>query len=229
MIRHKLSFALRLIDDFTGKKIDKTSCTFKADGRLISTIYKEEGLYLFLEPMERPCTLQIEAQDYFPGMVLIDQRDLDPAYPVVDVRLYHKPGGQFPYRCSLCCGRVEPPETGMPFMVYGISSVDSGYMLKTVKNTDSVTMIELTGYHKEKLPGRVFGLGEGKDLEVFVITEKSGISDYLISGKLNKTHKKGDRLLRVYRTYADGDGNYVLPVAEGTENQITVVTKIAGT
>ena len=114
-------------------------------------------------------------------------------------------------------------------MVYGISGVDSGYALKAVKDMDAVTMIELTGYNKEKLPGRVFGLGEGKDLEVFVITEKSGMNDYLISGKLKKNHKKGEKLLRVYRTYADGDGNYVLPVAEGTEDQITVITKIAGT
>lgn len=229
MIRHRLSFALRLIDDFTGRKIGKTGCTFQMDGRFISTIYKEEGFYLFLEPMECPCTLQIAAQDYFPGTVLIDKKTLDPNYPVVDVRLYHKPGGQFAYRCSLCCGRIEPPQRGQPFMVYGISSVDSGYALKAVKDMDAVTMIELTGYNKEKLPGRVFGLGEGKDLEVFVITEKSGMNDYLISGKLKKNHKKGEKLLRVYRTYADGDGNYVLPVAEGTEDQITVTTKIAGT
>lgn len=226
MIRHKLSFALRLIDDFTGRKIGKTSCSFHMDGRFISTIYKEEGLYLFLEPMECPCTIQIEAQDYFPGMVLIDQRELDATYPVVDVRLYHKPGGQFPYRCSLCCGSVKPPQTGKPFMVYGISSVDSGYTLKAVKDMNNATVIELTGYNKEKLPGRVFGLGDGKDLEVFVVIEKYGINEYLISGKLNKNHKKGDKLLRIYRTYADGDGNYVLPVAEGTENQISVVTKI---
>lgn len=229
MIRNKLSFALRLVDDFTGKSIGRTSCIFQMDGRFISTIYKEEGFYLFLEPMECPCTVQIEAQDYFPGMVLIDRKDLDPTYPVVDVRLYHKPGGQFPYRCSLCCGRLEPPQKGKPFMVYGISSVDSGYMLKTVKNLDDATMLELTGYHKDKLPGRVFGLGEGNDLEVFVITEKSGINDYLISERLKKNHKKGDKLFRVYRTYADGEGNYVLPVAEGTENQIEVISKIAGT
>lgn len=229
MIRYKISFALRLIDDFTGRKIGKTGCSFYMDGRFISTIYKEEGLYLFLEPIECPCTLQIEVQDYFPGTVLIDQRALDPAYPVVDVRLYHKPGGKFPYRCSLCCGRVKPPKTRKAFMVYGISSVDSGYTLKAVKDMDAVTMIELTGYSKEKLPGRVFGLGNGKDLEVFVITEKTGINDYLISGKLKKKHQKGDKLLRIYRTYADGDGNYVLPVAEGTEDQITVITRVAKT
>lgn len=229
MIRHKLSFALRLIDDFTGKIVGKTSCIFQMDGRLISTIYKEEGLYLFMEPMECPCVLRIEAKDYFPGEVLINQRELDPAYPVVDVRLYHKPGGKFPYRCSLCCGKITPPKPGTPFMVYGISSVDSGYMLKSVKDIESMTVLELAGYHKEKLPGRVFGLGEGKDLEVFVITEKSGVNDYLISERLCKVHNKGDKLFRVYRTYADGEGNYVLPVAEGTEEQINVVTKVVDT
>ena len=112
-------------------------------------------------------------------------------------------------------------------MVYGISSVDSGYALKAVKDMDDASVIELTGYNKEKLPGRVFGLGNEKDLEVFVITEKTGINDYAISGKLKKNHQKGDRLIRIYRTYADGDGNYVLPVAEGTEDRITVVTGIA--
>lgn len=229
MIGHKLSFALRLIDDFSGKKIEKKMCMFKVDGRLVSTIYKEEGLYLFLEPITHPCRLEIEAQDYFPGVVLINQSELDPAYPVVDVRLYHKPGGTFPYRCSLCCGKVELPEKGKSFMVYGVSSVDSGYMLKAVKDMDTTTVIELTGYHKEKLPGRVFGLGKGKDLEVFVITEKSGMNDYLLSSKLQKSHPKGEKLLRVYRTYTDGNGNYVLPVAEGTEEQIEIVTGITGT
>ncbi|MGN0330852.1 MAG: hypothetical protein ACI4D5_06365 [Kineothrix sp.] len=222
MIRHKLSFALRLIDDFTGKKLDKTVCTFKVDGRLVSTLYKEEGFYLFFEPMDSPCRLQIEARDYFPGVVLIDRKDIDPSYPVVEVRLYHKPGGQFPYRCSLCCGRIEPPKKGEPFMVYGISGADSGYMLKSVKKVDQNTILELSGYHKEKLTGRVFGLGSEKNLEVFVILEKEGMNDYLVAGSLKRRHKKGDRLFRVYRTYADGEGNYVLPVAEGTEDQITV-------
>ena len=62
-----------------------------------------------------------------------------------------------------------------------------------------------------------------------MITEKFGMNDYLISGKLSKDHKKGDKLLRIYRTYADGDGNYVLPVAEGPEDQIKVITRIADT
>lgn len=229
-MRHKLSFALRLIDDFTGRKLSKVACIFKLDGRLISSIYKEEGFYLFLEPMERPCTMQIEAENYFPGVVLIDQKDLDPSYPVVEVRLYHKPGGQFPYRCSLCCGRIEPPNPGEPFMVYGINDKDSGYTLKAVRDVGENTMIELAGYNKEKLSGRVFGLGSGKNLEVFVILEKGGINDYLIAGKLKKPHKKGEKLLRVYRTYTDSEGNYVLPVEEGSEDWVTVagISELSG-
>lgn len=62
-----------------------------------------------------------------------------------------------------------------------------------------------------------------------MITEKSGINDYLISAKLKKNHKRGDKLWRIYRTYADSEGNYVLPVAEGTESQVEVVTNAADT
>ena len=155
MIRHKLSFALLPVDDFTGRKLPKTTCTFYVDGRLIPATYKEEGFYLFMEPIECPVTIRIEADNYFPGTVTIDQKKLNPSYPVLDVRLYHKPGGQFPYRCSLCCGRVEPPDDGLPFMVYGISDADSGYVLKAVKQIGSDTVLELSGYHKEKLTGSV--------------------------------------------------------------------------
>lgn len=222
MIRHKLSFALRLVDDFTGKKIGKAPCFFQVDGRPVTAIYKEEGFYLFLEPVPVPCMLKMEAGNYFPAECLIDQRRLDPSYPVVEARLYHKPGGRFPYRCSLCCGRIEPPETGKTCMVYGISQDDSGYVLKSLSEEGEHSLLELSGYHKEALTGRVFGLGSGKSLEVFSVLEKRGNNTYLIDTSLKNKHKKGTPLLRIYRTYADREGNYVLPVAEGTEERITV-------
>lgn len=222
MIRHKLAFALQLVDDFTGKKIKRTACSFQVDGRLVSAVYKEEGFYLFMEPMEGSCQVEIEAQDYFPGTVRIEKEELDFRYPVAEVRLYHRPGGQFPYRCGLCCGRTEPPEPGKPFLVCGVSHADSGYSLKAVKEDGGRTIIELTGYHKEKLTGRVFGLGNGKNLEIFVISEKKGVNEYRLSGSLKKEHQKGEKLFRVYRTCADGEGNYVMPVAEGSEEQIAI-------
>lgn len=222
MIRHKLAFALQLVDDFTGKRIERTACSFQVDGRLVPAIYKEEGFYLFMEPMEGSCRVDITAQDYFPGTVQIDKEKLDSRYPVVEARLYHRPGGQFPYRCSLCCGKTEPPEPGKPFMLCGVSQADSGYSLKAIKEDGGQTIIELTGYHKEKLTGKVFGLGSGKDFEFFVISEKRGVNEYQISGSLKRKHQKGDKLFRVYRTCADGEGNYVMPVAEGSEEQITI-------
>lgn len=223
MIRHKLSFALRLVDDFTGRKLPRTACIFKVDGRLITTTYKEEGFFLFMEPMEDPVTIQIEASDYFSKEVTVDQKKLNPAFPVLDVRLYHKPGGQFPYRCSICGGQIEPPVDKDSFLVYGISDADSGYMLKNVRETENGTILELSGYHKEKLTGRVFGLGSEETLDVFVILEKEGMNDYLIEGSLKHSHKKGEKLKAVYRTLADAKGNYVMPVAEGTEEKVNVI------
>lgn len=223
MIRHKLSFAVRLVDDFTGRKIGRTACIFQVDGRLIPHVYKEEGLYLFFEPIESPCALQIEAKDYFPGTAYINRKDLDTLEPVVEVRLYHKPGGSFAYRCSLCCGQLEPSENRKPFMVYGISGIDSGYVLKEKRTVDGKTILVLSGYHKEKLAGHVFGLGNGNKRDVFVIAQKLGMHDYLITETLRYEHKPGEKLVRLFRTYADESGNYVLPVPEGSEDQITVV------
>ena len=223
MIRHKLSFALRLVDDFTGRKLPRTACIFTVDGRPVSATYKEEGFYLFMEPIECPVTIRIEANGYFPGAVTVDSKKLNPSYPVVDVRLYHKPGGQFPYRCSICGGQVQPSTDGKPFMVYGISNADSGYMLKNVREAETGTILELSGYHKEKLTGRVFGLGSEETLDVFVILEQEGMNGYRIFGELKHPHKKGEKLKPVYRTLADGNGNYVMPVAEGTVDLVTVI------
>ena len=223
MIRHKLSFALRLVDDFTGRKLPGRICQFYADERPIAATYKEEGFYLFMEPMECPVTVRIEASDYFTKAVSIDQKKLDPAYPVMEVRLYHKPGGQFPYRCSLCAGQIQPPKNGIPFPVYGISELDSGYILKNAGSDDSGYFLELMGYHKEKLTGRVFGLGSEEALDVFVIQKQESANLYRIDTPLKHAHKKGEKLRLVFRTYADGAGNYVLPVTEGSAEQVKVV------
>ncbi|MBR2948352.1 MAG: hypothetical protein IKC46_00670 [Lachnospiraceae bacterium] len=222
MIRHKLSFALRLVDDFTGRKLVGKVTQFYADERPISVTYKEEGFYLFMEPIECPVTVRIEANDYFVKTVTIDQKKLDPSFPVAEVRLYHKPGGSFQYRCSLCGGQITPPNPGTPFLVYGISELDSGYMLKNAGSDESGYFLELMGYHKEKLTGRVFGLGSNDTLDVFVIQKQESTNIYRIDQPLMHTHRKGDKLRLVYRTYADGNGNYVLPVAEGSVDQVKV-------
>ena len=223
MIRHKLSFALRLVDDFTGRKLPGRISQFYTDERLLSVTYKEEGFYLFMEPIESPVTVRIEANDYFTKTITIDQKRLDPSYPVMEVRLYHKPGGQFPYRCSLCGGQVKPPKSGIPFLVYGVSELDSGYILKNAGSDDSGCYLELMGYHKEKLTGRVFGLGSEETLDVFVIQKQEGTNIYRIDQPLKHVHKKGEKLRLIYRTYADGQGNYVLPVTEGCIDQVKVV------
>lgn len=227
MIRHKLSFALRLVDDFTGRKLAGRIARFFADERPINATYKEEGFYLFMEPIESPVTVRIEANDYFVKTVTIEQEKLDPSYPVAEIRLYHKPGGNFGYRCSLCGGQIQPPNPGTPFLVYGVSELDSGYMLKNAGSDESGSYLELMGYHKEKLTGRVFGLGSNDTLDVFVIQKQEGTNIYRIDQPLKYTHKKGEKLRPVYRTYADGCGNYVLPVAEGSTDQVKVLA--AGT
>jgi len=94
-------FKTRVVEVYDDKKPVLTLIGDKEVTICPNSTYKEEGFYLFMEPIECPVTIRIEANGYFPGAVSVDSKKLNPSYPVVDVRLYHKPGGQFPYRCSI--------------------------------------------------------------------------------------------------------------------------------
>ena len=52
MIRMKIAFALRLVDDYSGKDIRKNSFLFSIGERIVHPVEKENGLYIFLEPQE---------------------------------------------------------------------------------------------------------------------------------------------------------------------------------
>ena len=48
MIRMKIAFVLRLVDDFSGMDIRKTKFVFSIGGRVVHPIEKEEGLFVFI-------------------------------------------------------------------------------------------------------------------------------------------------------------------------------------
>ena len=61
MIRMKIAFVLRMIDDFSGMCIHEKVFTFVANGRAVHPVEKKEGLYVFLEPYET-CTIYVDGK-----------------------------------------------------------------------------------------------------------------------------------------------------------------------
>ena len=54
MIRMKIAFALRLVDDYSGKDIRKNSFLFSIGERIVHPVEKENGLYIFLDGQHNP-------------------------------------------------------------------------------------------------------------------------------------------------------------------------------
>ena len=72
MIQIRIAFVLRLVDDFTGTCIKRKSFRFWTDEKILHPVQKEEGLYVFLEPLEHPARITIEGTDYYPCTVEVD-------------------------------------------------------------------------------------------------------------------------------------------------------------
>ena len=92
MIQIRIAFVLRLVDDFTGVCIKRKSFRFWTDEKILHPVQKEEGLYVFLEPLEHPARITIEGTDYYPCTVEVDKHILDPEEPIADIRLYGRSG-----------------------------------------------------------------------------------------------------------------------------------------
>ena len=106
MIRMKIAFVLRMINDFSGEWIKDKGFAFYNGSRRILPVEKEDGLYVFLEPQEISTRIFIDSVNYHPCSVVINKKDLDPEEPVVEVRLYEKAGMRFSSGIGLLTGKV---------------------------------------------------------------------------------------------------------------------------
>lgn len=225
MIRMKIAFVLRLVDDYSGQCIRKKKFTFCIGGRVVHPVEKEEGLYVFLEPQEDQTRIWIESTDYHSCSVLIEKKLLDPAEPVADVRLYGKPGKNFPYACGLLMGVLEKPGCSFPVEVYARRSRPTGLVLKECRNLEGTYWLFFQGFTRENLIGRPCVLGEGEQAVTFILTEKRGINEYRmeLEGKPPDGLKEGTPLQRIFRSVTDASGAYAIPVDCGEEELIQEV------
>lgn len=216
MITWKAAFALRLVDEFSGKCIQGKKFRFWSDGVLCHPVEKEEGLYVFLEPMEERVTLEIESSDYYRSKVTIDKKTLNPESLTAAFRLFGRPGGSFPYRHGLLTGCLEEGKIGFPACVFVRRTRPTELLWKGAQKGQG-SWVTFSGFTRESLIGKTFALGSGKKTDIFVIEEKRGINEYKILGKLRHTHEAGEPLERVYCSLTDEKGGFSIPVDPGDE------------
>jgi len=221
MIKMKIAFVLRLIDDFSGHCIRKKKFIFSIGGQVVKPIEKEEGLYVFLEPQEDETRIWIEGTDYYPCSVLIQKKLLNPEEPIADIRLYGKAGKNFPYSYGVLDGVLTDKKESFPVEVYAKRSKPTGLAFKEYRKTTGDWLI-LQGYTQENLLGKPYVLGSGNKAVAFILVEKQGINEYRIEllGKPLDNLKAGLPLERIYRSVTDEKGAYAIPVECGEEEAI---------
>lgn len=223
MIASQVAFALRLIDDFNGKTIKNQKFNFELDGIVVRPIQKEEGLYVFSEPVKRSVELRIISRYYHTDTVSIEKEKLDQKEPVAEVRLYGKSGqGHFGV-CGFHCGKIEDKRIAYPVLVCAKSSKDTGLTWKELRQEKGETYLLCNGFTKETIVGKTFCITSEKKTDIFVILEKKGVNGYRISGKISRSHKPGTPIERVYRSLSDENGYYSIPVNEDEQDKITEV------
>lgn len=225
MIRMKIAFVLRMVDDFSGQCIQKRAFQFSIGGKAVHPVWKEEGLYVFLEPQEADTRVWIESSDYYSCSVRICKSLLNPEEPIVDVRLYGKAGKGFPYSCGLLTGTLKGSSQHFPVEVYAKRSKPTGLFLKEYRKIEGEDWLIFQGFTRENLIGKAYCLGEGSKAVTFILTEKRGLNEYRMEadGEMPDEPQAGLPLERIYRSVTDAQGAYAIPVDSGEEEMIQEV------
>ena len=221
MIRLKVAFVLQMIDDFSGQYIKEKGFQFYIGKRIVSPIQKRDGMYIFLEPQEEETRIIIQSTYYHPCSILVRKKFLNPAEPVLEVRLYRKAGTIISSNVKLLSGEIENRQR-IPIEVYAKKKNPAGISFKEYKNIDGEHRVWFSGFTKDNLIGKTCLLNHEENLLFLILQEKKGMNEYqvdIISGEPEKI-KKGTPLYQIYRSVTDCNGKYNIPVenTEDTEN-----------
>ena len=185
MIQIRIAFVLRLVDDFTGACIKRKSFRFWTDEKILHPVQKEEGLYVFLEPLEHPARITIEGTDsggreYRTGVLNIKGQEL-PAEVYI---------------------RREKP-TGLMYREYRKLENSHWILFQGFTKEDLIGKTCVLGREKDAFP---FIIMEKRGINEYRIEPCGPVPDQI---------KEGEPLARIYRSVTDQDGSYAIPVEAG--------------
>lgn len=217
MVKKTVRFSLLLHDDFTGKCITQGGHLFKLNGRPVTPVHKPEGFYVFLEPVESRVEVEISGGAYCTCSVAVQVDKLDPAFPVVHVRLMRSRAfGSAD--CEQIQGAAKPGA-----VVYALKAGTGANKLLSIKDVEGGKAIGFSGYLLQSASEKRFMLGTGKTKEVFVAGDCLPDKTYTLRQPLKHSHKAGEPVIRAFAAMCDENGFYSIPVEKGQQEQIKEV------
>lgn len=216
-IHIKMSLAVQLIDDFTDKIITAPGIHVWIEGEG-KPIKKQDGYYIFTNLSQETILLQIEAFHYCKETVPISVEKLNQLTPLVKIRL--KPNRTYKLPLGTTCieGKANPLEDIRLFFTETVQYRKLLYNYEKKKKEEN-EFIRIFNSTEADLDGCWFYISdrEDKNQEFLSIVETINKEEniYRLERPLQSSYlKNGTKLIPVYHTVADVDGNYFIPVKE---------------
>ena len=215
-IRRKVSVAVLVLDDFTGRPITTADLKVTAAEMLERPVCKGNGYFLFLDSPVPKLEITARAWAYHPATIQVELAALAPMRPVVKLRLTPNRNYSIPLQTT-CLEGSAPPGTSIqafcrndpkPLRLlydYAVSGPEQGRLMQIYDPAGS------------DLEGRRFALlrkGE-EQAEGFSVLERLEETEggCLLAAPLARDCKKaGATILPIFTATADDSGRYFLPL-----------------
>lgn len=215
-LRRKVSVAVQVIDDFSGRPITSPDLQVTATELLQKPVRKGDGYFLFLDCTLAELEISAHAWTYHPGTVRVELSTLQPLRPVVKLRLTPNRSYSIPYQTT-CLEGLALPDTQIRLFCendphplrllydYAKKGPQNGRLLQIYDPTDA------------DLEGRQFALLRKDDpaCECFAVgkTVEDQEGGCLLERALSRDCKKaGASLLPLSTARADEKGRFFLPL-----------------
>ena len=215
-IRRRVSAAVLVLDDFTGRPITTADLQVTAAELLDRPVRKGDGYFLFLDSPVPRLTVTARAWAYHPATVQLELSALSPLRPVVKLRLTPNRNYSIPSQTTCLEGTALPGTMVQAFCLNDPKPLRLLYDY-TREGPEGGRLLQLYDPAGSDLEGRRFALlrkGE-EQAECFSVLDcPEGVEGgCLLESPLGRDCKKaGATVLPVYTAQADDSGRYFLPL-----------------
>ncbi|WP_432666848.1 hypothetical protein R9X47_10885 [Wukongibacter baidiensis] len=211
VIRKKVSFALRLIDDYDLQPVS-SGVDIIINKELYRSIKKSGGYYIFTNLEEDDCEINIESEIYFKEKIEIDVSSLDPLNPLINIRLKKKPEyfsaqGATIVRFKLIDEGNKPIVGALVEAFIDTKNYYEGELSEACKKSEE--LVSIKKFYSEIQPGDTFYLnaGSGDNGEFVKVVNKKDDTKFVLNKPLLFDHSKGGKLIKAFISKTDEKGN----------------------
>ena len=215
-VRRRVSAAVLVLDDFTGRPITTADLQVTAAEILSRPVRKDNGYFLFLDSPVPRLEITARAWAYHPASVQVDLDSLPALRPVVKLRLTPNRNYSIPLQTTCLEGSAPPGWAVLAFCRNDPKPLRLLYDY-TRDGAEAGRLMQIYDPSGADLEGRRFALlrrGEERAECFSVLDSLEGVEGgCLLAAPLERDCKKaGATILPIFTATADESGRYFLPL-----------------